>query len=60
MSHKDSGWRPHLGVQSYNGNEMWDHVGGPHEFNDAEVDGEIDLETEDAEERDEGSADDDV
>jgi hypothetical protein len=58
MAQKDSGWRPHLGMQTYNGNEMWDHVGGPHEFNDAEVDGEIALE--EMVEADEDAAEDDA
>lgn len=44
MTHKDPGWRPNLAMQSYKGHEIWDHTGGPHEFNEAEVDGEIDLE----------------
>jgi hypothetical protein len=44
MTHKDSGWRPNLGGQQYKGHEIWDHVGGPHEFNEAEVDGDVDLE----------------
>lgn len=44
MSHKDTGWRPHLGMETYKGHEMWDHDIGPHQINDGEVDGEIELE----------------
>lgn len=41
MTHQDGGWRPDLGLESYGGNEIWDHGIGPHEINAAEVDGEI-------------------
>lgn len=49
MTHKDSGWRPHLGLQPYKGLELWDHDIGPHEINVGEVDGEITFEDEDFE-----------
>lgn len=44
MAHQDSGWRPHLATETYNGYEVWDHGIGPHELNDGEVDGEIEFE----------------
>jgi hypothetical protein len=41
MTHKDSGWRPHLAMHTYEGFEIWDHNVGPHQINVGEVDGEI-------------------
>jgi hypothetical protein len=34
MTHRDSGWRPDVGLDSYKGKELWDHGIGPHEVND--------------------------
>lgn len=44
MGHKDSGWRPHLGMETYKGYEVWDHEVGPHEINDGECDCGIEFE----------------
>lgn len=41
----DSDWRPSPGLDSKHGREVWDHR-GPHQLNDAEVDGDIDFEDE--------------
>lgn len=41
MTHKDSGWRPHLAMDTYKGYEMWDHDIGPHQINVGNVEGEI-------------------
>lgn len=49
MTHQDSGWRPTCAMESYSGFEMWDHCIGPHQINDAEVDGEISFDDEDLE-----------
>ena len=43
MTHKDGGWRPNLGMESYGGHDVWDHGIGPHEINDGEVDGKIEF-----------------
>ncbi|WP_227357466.1 hypothetical protein [Haladaptatus salinisoli] len=43
MTHKDSGWRPSVGFETYGGHEIWDHGTGPHEINHGEVDGEIEF-----------------
>lgn len=43
MTHKDGGWRPDVGMESFGGLELWDHGIGPHEINAAEVDGKIEF-----------------
>ena len=43
MTRKDSGWRPHLASDTFDGFEVWDHGIGPHQINDGEVDGDIDF-----------------
>lgn len=40
MTHDDSGWRPRIGLETYKGHELWDHMIGPHEINTAEAGGE--------------------
>lgn len=40
MTHKDSGWRPHLAMHTYEGLEVWDHNVGPHQINNGEVESE--------------------
>lgn len=43
MTHKDGGWRPDLGLETFGGSELWDHGIGPHEINAGEVDGKIEF-----------------
>lgn len=43
MAHKDSGWRPKVGLETYGGYEIWDHGVGPHEINEGVTDGEVDC-----------------
>ena len=43
MTHKDTGWRPDAGVESYKGYEIWEYESGPHEINDGTVDGDIEF-----------------
>jgi hypothetical protein len=45
MTHKDSGWRPNLAMDTYKGFEIWDHDVGPHEINAGEVDGDVDVDS---------------
>ncbi|WP_254545762.1 hypothetical protein [Halomarina pelagica] len=40
MTHEDSGWRPTLGVNTYDGHAIWDHGVGPYEVNCGCVDPE--------------------
>ncbi|WP_224268095.1 hypothetical protein [Haloprofundus salinisoli] len=49
MTHKDSGWRPSVGTQTYAGFELWDHGSAPHKINDAQVDGDIEFDWEEIE-----------
>lgn len=35
-------WKPHAAIQEVDGYETWTHT-APHEINDDEVDGDIDL-----------------
>ncbi|WP_458210009.1 hypothetical protein [Haladaptatus sp. NG-SE-30] len=49
MSHKDGGWRPDVGLETYAGFELWDHGIGPHEINDGEVDGDVSFDDDDLE-----------
>jgi len=44
MAHKDTGWRPDGAMDAYGGYEVWEYNLGPHEINDAEIDGDIDFE----------------
>ncbi|WP_199174957.1 hypothetical protein [Halegenticoccus soli] len=46
MSHKDSGWKPKCGLESYRGHDVWEYECGPHEVNQGEVDGVIEFEAE--------------
>lgn len=46
MTHHDSGWRPDLGLETYNGYEVWDHGIAPHEINLGEVDGTVEFDWE--------------
>lgn len=46
MAHKDSGWRPGIGLQTYGGFELWDHGPGPHQISHDEVDGDIEFDWE--------------
>lgn len=50
MAHQDSGWRPKLGVETYNGYEVYDHGVSPHEVNEGEVDGDVAFDRETLEE----------
>lgn len=43
MTHEDSGWRPTAGMEGYGGHELWAYTVGPHQINEGEVDGDIDL-----------------
>jgi hypothetical protein len=44
MAHRDTGFRPNLGVEGYRGLELWEYDIGPQQKNDGVVDGDIDLE----------------
>jgi hypothetical protein len=44
MAHKDTGFRPTFGMDSYKGLELWEYDIGPQQKNDAVVDGDIALE----------------
>jgi hypothetical protein len=52
MGHKDTGWRPRGGVESYRGYDLWEYEIGPHEVNDGEVDGDISFDDETETKRD--------
>jgi len=43
MAHKDSGWRPDGAMDAFGDYEVWEYNLGPHEINDAEIDGDIDF-----------------
>ena len=43
MTHRDSGWRPDVGLDTYDGFELWDHDMGPHQMNDGELDVEVEF-----------------
>lgn len=34
MPHRDIGWRPDVGVESYNGHEVWDHCAGQYQIHE--------------------------
>ena len=42
MQHNHTDWRPDVGLEEVNGYETWTHT-APHQINEAEVDGDIDL-----------------
>lgn len=40
--HNQTGWRPTPAIEEIDGYETWTHT-GPHEINEGEVDGDVDL-----------------
>ena len=44
MATEDTGWRPKGGLQEYGGYEVWEYDHGPHEENQGEVDGDVQIE----------------
>jgi hypothetical protein len=50
MVHRDTDWRPKGAMESYKGHEVWEYEVGPHEKNDGEVDGDVDIDDAEADE----------
>jgi hypothetical protein len=50
MAHEDSGWRPEGATETYDGFEVWDHGVWPIELNHGEVDGDVSVDEESADE----------
>lgn len=47
MANKDTGWRPKGAMDAYGDYEVWEYNIGPHETNEGEVDGVVELLDED-------------